>query len=51
VRTRGIIGDKFILFKPGGSDKILKEGGVIRETESAVDLEELIGKYVHGQVE
>jgi phospholipid/cholesterol/gamma-HCH transport system substrate-binding protein len=51
VRTRGIIGDKFILFKPGGSDKILREGGVIRETESAVDLEELIGKYVHGQVE
>lgn len=51
VRTRGIIGDKFILFKPGGSDKVLKEGGVIRETESAVDLEELISKYVHGQVE
>jgi phospholipid/cholesterol/gamma-HCH transport system substrate-binding protein len=51
VRTRGIIGDKFILLKPGGSDKILANGGKIRETESAVDLEELVSKYIHGQVE
>ncbi|HJV65325.1 MAG TPA: MlaD family protein, partial [Geomonas sp.] len=51
VRTRGIIGDKFLLLKPGGSDIPLKEGGVIRETESSVDLEELLSKYIHGQVE
>jgi phospholipid/cholesterol/gamma-HCH transport system substrate-binding protein len=51
VRTRGIIGDKFLLLKPGGSDIPLKEGGVIRETESAVDLEELLSKYIHGQVD
>ena len=51
VRTRGIIGDKFILLKPGGSDKILASGGKIHDTESAVDLEELVSKYIHGQVE
>jgi phospholipid/cholesterol/gamma-HCH transport system substrate-binding protein len=51
VRTRGIIGDKFILLKPGGSEKILTAGGRIRETESAVDLEELLSKYIHGQVD
>lgn len=51
VRTRGIIGDKFVLLKPGGSEKLIGNGGVIRETESAVDLEELISKYVHGQVD
>ena len=51
VRTRGIIGDKFILLKPGGSEKILSAGGRIRETESAVDLEELLSKYIHGQVD
>ena len=51
VRTRGIIGDKFILLKPGGSDRILVDGGKIRETESAVDLEELLSKYIHGQVD
>ena len=51
VRTRGIIGDKFILLKPGGSDKILAAGGRIRETESSLDLEELVSKYIHGQVD
>lgn len=51
VRTSGIIGDKFILLKPGGSDKLLANGGRIRETESAVDLEELLSKYIHGKVE
>ena len=51
VRTSGIIGDKFIQVKPGGSDKLLADGGRIRETESAVDLEELLSKYIHGQVD
>ena len=51
VRTRGIIGDKFILLKPGGSDAIIRAGGTIRETESAVDLEDLLSKYIHGQVD
>lgn len=51
IRTRGIIGDKFIILKQGGSERVIPEGGVIRETESAVDLEELLSKYIHGQVE
>jgi phospholipid/cholesterol/gamma-HCH transport system substrate-binding protein len=51
VRTRGIIGDKFLLLKPGGSDTRISAGGTIRETESAVDLEELLSKYIHGQVD
>lgn len=50
IRTRGIIGDKFILIKPGGSDKLLADGGRIRDTESAVDLEQLISEYIHGKV-
>jgi phospholipid/cholesterol/gamma-HCH transport system substrate-binding protein len=51
VRTRGIIGDKFLKLKPGGSDKLLSPGGRIRETESSVDIEELLSKYIHGKVE
>lgn len=51
VRTRGIIGDKFLLLKPGGSETRIRAGGTIRETESAIDLEELLGKYIHGQVD
>jgi phospholipid/cholesterol/gamma-HCH transport system substrate-binding protein len=51
VRTRGIIGDKYVQLKPGGSDTLIAAGGTIRETESAVDLEELFSKFVHGQLD
>lgn len=51
VRTSGIIGDKFIQLKPGGSDRFLKDGGKIRETESAIDIEELVSKFIHGKVD
>lgn len=51
VRTSGIIGDKFILLKPGGSDRFLKNSDKIRETESAIDIEELVSKFIHGKVE
>ena len=48
VRTRGLIGDKYISLSPGASDRLIPPGGRIRETESAVDLEGLIGQFVHG---
>ncbi len=50
VKTAGLIGDKYINVSPGGSDKILREGDTITETEPAIDLEALIGKYVFGDV-
>jgi len=51
VRTSGIIGDKFIKLRPGGSEKMLKNNDKIRETESAIDIEELVSKFIHGKVE
>lgn len=51
VRTRGIIGDKFIKLSPGGSETLIADNGRIRDTESAVDLEELLSKYIHGKVD
>jgi phospholipid/cholesterol/gamma-HCH transport system substrate-binding protein len=50
VKTRGLIGDKYIKLSPGGSEMVLKSGDTIIETESAMDLEELISKYVFGGV-
>ncbi|MCJ7602783.1 MAG: MlaD family protein, partial [Desulfobulbaceae bacterium] len=50
IKTQGIIGDKYIRISQGGSDTYLKEGEIITETESAVDLEELISKYIFGDV-
>ncbi len=51
VRTAGLIGDKFIKISPGAGDRVLKNGDFITETEPAINLEELIGKYVFGSVE
>lgn len=50
VRSRGLIGDKFVLVSPGSSDKLLGPGDRIRETESPPDLQDLIGKYVGGDL-
>jgi len=50
IKTAGLIGDKFIKVDPGGSGDLLKPGGVIRETSPPFDLEDMIGKYVFGEV-
>lgn len=50
VKTSGLIGDKFIKISPGGSDDALAPGGMITETESSVEIGDLIGKYVFGGV-
>jgi len=46
VRTSGIIGDRYIDISPGGSDELLDDGGRIYDTESAINLEELVSKYI-----
>jgi len=48
VRTRGLIGDKYVELSPGASDRRIPPGGRIRETEAAVDLEGLLGEVIHG---
>jgi phospholipid/cholesterol/gamma-HCH transport system substrate-binding protein len=50
IRTKGIIGDKFVKLSTGSSGKPIPNGGKIRDTESAVEWEELISKYIHGKV-
>ncbi len=50
VRSRGLIGDKFILISPGASDKTIPPGGKIRETDSPPDITDLIGKIVGGDL-
>jgi phospholipid/cholesterol/gamma-HCH transport system substrate-binding protein len=50
IRTKGIIGDKFVKLSPGNSEKLIRAGGTIIDTESAIDLEELISSYIHGKV-
>jgi phospholipid/cholesterol/gamma-HCH transport system substrate-binding protein len=46
VRSRGIIGDKYIRIAPGGSENVLSPGETIYQTESSIEIEELISKYI-----
>ncbi len=46
IRTKGVIGDKFVKLSPGGSDDLLKDKDVLMDTESAISLEELVSKYI-----
>jgi phospholipid/cholesterol/gamma-HCH transport system substrate-binding protein len=50
VKTSGLIGDKFVKMSQGGSPDILEPGDFITETESTVDIEELVSKYAFGDV-
>jgi phospholipid/cholesterol/gamma-HCH transport system substrate-binding protein len=50
IKTKGLIGEKFVQISPGGSDKLVQAGGRLTEVEAPVDLEELISKYVFGKV-
>jgi phospholipid/cholesterol/gamma-HCH transport system substrate-binding protein len=47
IRTKGIIGDRYVKVSRGSSDKYIEEGGTTEETESVVDIEDVIGKVVH----
>lgn len=46
IRTQGIIGDKYVKISPGGAEGYIKQGEEILETESAIELEELVSKYI-----
>jgi len=50
IKTKGLIGEKYLRISPGGSDKIIPPSGRIREVEAPVDFEELLSKYIFGKV-
>jgi phospholipid/cholesterol/gamma-HCH transport system substrate-binding protein len=50
IKTKGLIGERYIRISPGGSDKVIAPNGRIREVEPPVDFEELLSKYIFGKV-
>lgn len=50
IKTKGLIGEKYIQITPGGSEEAIPPNGRIRETQSAVDLEQLISKFAFGKI-
>lgn len=47
IRTKGIIGDRYVKISRGASENIISPGGVMLETEAVVDFEDIIGKLIH----
>jgi phospholipid/cholesterol/gamma-HCH transport system substrate-binding protein len=50
IKTSGLIGDKFIALAPGADSRNISPGGIITDTESAVDLESVISRFAFGNV-
>lgn len=50
VKTKGLLGEKFIQISPGGDEKVIPPGGKIRETQPPLDLEKAIGNFIFGKV-
>ena len=50
IKTKGLIGEKYVRISPGGSETLIPPGGRLREVEAPVDFEELLSKYIFGKV-
>lgn len=46
IYTAGLLGEQYVALEPGAEDEVLKQGDTIRHTQSAMVLEELIGKVL-----
>lgn len=51
VRTKGIIGDRYIRITQGMEETFLEPSSEIEETESAINIEDLISKYIFSSKE
>jgi len=50
IRTKGLIGEKYIEITPGAADTTVPPGGTLHDTEPAMDIESLISKFVQGNL-
>lgn len=46
IVSEGLLGGKYVELQPGGDEQMLKAGDEILYTQSSVNLEEMIGKFV-----
>ncbi len=48
IETEGLVGARYVAFEPGAEEKFLQPGDQIMHTQSSINLEDLIGRYVFG---
>ena len=46
IVSAGLLGEKYLSVTPGSDDQMLADGGKITYTQSSVNLEEMIGKFM-----
>ena len=46
ISTGGLLGGAFLTLSPGGADAMLTSGGTVNITQSATNLEDLLGKFI-----
>jgi phospholipid/cholesterol/gamma-HCH transport system substrate-binding protein len=48
ILSTSLLGGKFLGITPGGDEKMLQPNGEITITQSAINLEDLIGRFIYG---
>jgi phospholipid/cholesterol/gamma-HCH transport system substrate-binding protein len=51
ILTSGLLGEQYIGLAPGGDSEMIKGGDVIKKTQSAMVLEDLIGKFIYSKAD
>lgn len=46
IFTSGLLGEQYVSLEPGGSDKVLTDGGKITIVQDAVIMEQVIGQFL-----
>lgn len=49
ILTSGLLGEQYVGFEPGADEQMLKDGEVMSKTQSALVLEQLIGRFMYGR--
>ena len=46
ITSEGLLGGRYVSLVPGGSEKVLADGGRITQTQGSVSLEALLGRFI-----
>jgi phospholipid/cholesterol/gamma-HCH transport system substrate-binding protein len=50
IDSEGLLGGKYLRLSPGGDEQMLADGAEVTITQSSINIEQLIGKYIFGGV-
>ncbi len=50
IKTKGLIGERYVVITPGYSSATIAPGGTIDRTVEPVDIQQLIGEFIFGNV-